>query len=145
MYSSPAVAVRVRWVRARSETGSCCEQPPPEPTLAAGGYELVMTLDAAEHMSAESHPKLIAKLAHALAPTRSARLLFAAAPPGATGDGHIACKTPGRWRMEIELESAAHGVALCFDPERTRTARRKSDDTYLAYTLLVFRRCDKVY
>jgi hypothetical protein len=111
-----------------------------DPTFYAGGYELVVSLETAEHVAPVNHPRLVRWLARAVQPdSRTARLLFSAAMPSQHGDGHVGCKPPARWRRDIERWSAEAGAPLELDRSRTEAAR-KAAGPYLTHILLVFHR-----
>ncbi|KAI2506173.1 hypothetical protein MHU86_8308 [Fragilaria crotonensis] len=68
--------------------------------LPSNKFDLVMTIEAAEHIPVNFHQHLI----QALAQATSKWLLFSAAHPGQAGEGHVgpSMKTKAQWIREIE-------------------------------------------
>ena len=83
-------------------------------------FDLVYSVEVAEHVSAEHHPKLVKFLAEAVAP--GGRLVFSAARKGQGGTGHIDASS--RSRKEWEALFAAKGLEL--DNGLSQMARRSA-------------------
>ncbi|GMH90683.1 hypothetical protein TrVE_jg5970 [Triparma verrucosa] len=114
-----------------------------DPTLLSGDFELVMSLEAAEHVHPSKHPLLIRWLARALRKSSTSRLLFSAAMPSQHGDGHVGCKTPARWRRDIEWFSREAGNPLVLDIEKTEVVRAEAGE-YLNHILLCFKLAEPI-
>jgi hypothetical protein len=109
-----------------------------DPTLLSGDFELVISFEAAEHVHPSKHPLLVRWLARALRKSNTSRLLFSAAMPSQHGDGHVGCKTPARWRRDIEQFSREAGSPLVLDVEKTELVRAEAGE-YLNHILLCFK------
>jgi Methyltransferase domain len=76
-------------------------------------YDLVMTIEVAEHVPVNFHPHLL----QALAQATKKWLFFSAAHPGQDGEGHIgpSMKTREQWIQEIH-----NWTSFRFDAEKTK-------------------------
>jgi Methyltransferase domain len=76
-------------------------------------YDLVMTIEVAEHVPVNFHPHLL----QALAQATKKWLFFSAAHPGQAGEGHIgpSMKTREQWIQEIH-----NWTSLRYDAEKTK-------------------------
>lgn len=91
-------------------------------------YDLIMTVEVAEHIPAGLHPQLIAWLiSHT-----NRWIVFTAAHPGQPGEGHVANKSPLTWRKDFE----SSGVT--FNPNATRAVKQATKASILQTNLHVF-------
>ena len=93
-------------------------------------YDLVMSVEVAEHIPSALHEQLIAWII-----SHSTKwIVFTAAHPGQPGEGHTANKPPLQWRRDF----VSGGVI--FDPNATRAAKAATSAGILKENLHVFRK-----
>ena len=92
-------------------------------------YDLVMSVEVAEHVPSDLHPQLIAWLiSHT-----NRWIIFTAAHPGQGGEGHVANKEPLTWRNEF-----VSSAKVSFDSNLTRAVKRTTKASIIQQNLHVF-------
>jgi len=77
-----------------------------EPIPQMADYELVISIEVAEHIPGHAVPRLLNWL------TGGQRLLISAAPPGQRGNHHVNCQAPAYWVRRFSLRGFAFNEAL---------------------------------